>query len=277
MPSFTLYRILDVWVPSFAISLIFLSLFMSIGSKVGWKLHRRKRRLVNRWCFEILRLAFRDLRRDKQGGNSIYDQEIGRVSFALLVILTVPVIVSTCFITFWNIYMVEEQVGSQCNPHYDCFPAEHGEVLQREPVENCSSLPEGTDYKCYRLVYNYVQGVSATGGLMFFASVMFKMYIATLLAPRRFQRVCLKWVCYCAVIAGGVSIALLFVILHVAIPHPQSTVFRNDTYKIQFFLYSFLLFVVFFVTGPLLIYGIECEPSQTLRDDEDTDRLDVFV
>ena len=275
MPSIAIYRALDVWVPSLAISFIFLSLLTSIGCKVGWKLHRRKRRLVNRWCFEILRLAFRDLRRDQHGRNTIYDEEIGPVSFAVLVVLTVPVIISTCFITFWNIYMVEEHVGKECNSHYDCFPIQNGDISQTEPVQNCTSWPVGTEYKCYRLVYNYVQGVSATGGIMFFASAMLKMYIATLLAPRKLRSVFWKWTCYSAVIAGGASIVILFVLLHSAIPHPQNTVFKNDTYKIQFFLYSFLLFVVFFVTGPLLIYGIECEPTRTFKDEEDTNRLNV--
>ena len=260
-----------MWVPSLAISLIFISLLASIGCRVGLKLRRRKRRLVNRWCFEILRLAFRDLRRDVHGQYSIYDEDIGPLSFAVLVVLTVPVIISALFITFWNIYMVEEQIGKDCSPHYDCFPTDDdNNILQNHPVSNCSSWPPDTHYQCYRLVYDYVRGVSATGGLMFFASVILKMYIATLLAPRKMTRVCLKWTWYCTVIAVGACSALLFVLLHATIQHPQSTVFKNDTYKIQFFLYCFLLFVVFFVTGPLLIYGIECEPSRRSRgEDED--------
>ena len=277
MLSYTVYHALDVWVPSVSIALIFTSLFLFIGFKVGWKLHKRKQRLVNRWFFEILRLAFRDLRRDEEGRNSVYGQEIGRVSFAVLVVLTVPVIISACFITFWNIYMVEEQIETECNPHYDCFRVRNGEVLDTQPVGNCSSWPGDTEFKCFHLAYSYVQGVSATGGLIFFASVMFKMYIVTLLAPRRLESVCCKWMCYLTVLAGGMSIALLFVVLHSAIPHPQSTVFHNDTYKIQFFLYSFLLFVVFFVTGPLLIYGMECEPSHRSLENEGVDPFSLPV
>ena len=275
MLSYAAYHALDVWVPSVSISLIFTSLFLFIGFKVGWKLHKRKQRLVNRWFFEILRIAFRDLRRDEEGRNSIYGQEIGRVSFAILVVLTVPAIVSACFITFWNIYMVEEQIGTECNPHYDCFRIEDGEVVDTQPVANCSRWPQDTEFKCFHLLYSYVRGVSATGGVMFFASVMFKMYIVTLLAPRRMKRVCCKWICYLIVLAGGITIALLFVVLHATIPHPQSTVFYNDTYKIQFFIYSLLLFVVFFVTGPLLIYGIECESSFSSLENEDGDSFSL--
>ena len=218
---------------------------------------------MNRWCFEILRLAFRDVHVDKQDRYSIYDEHIGSCSFAVLVVMTVPVIITALFITFWNIYMVEEQIGSDCSPHYDCFPMDdHDNILQDYPVSNCSSWPQDTDYKCYRLVYAYVEGVSATGGLMFFASVILKMYIATLLAPRKMTRVCIKWTCYCTVIAVGACSALLFVLLHATIPHPQSNIFRNETHIIQFIVYCSLLFVVFFITGPLLIFGIECDPSR---------------
>ena len=269
MPSFVAYQILDVWIPSITVGLIFLCLFILVVYKVGMKLRRRKHRLVNRWFFEILRLAFRDLRRDKHGRNSIYDQEIGPVSFAILVVITVPVILSACFITFWNIYMVEEQATSECNTHYDCFPYEHGQALQQSPVHNCSTWPPGTHYKCYRLVYNYVQGVSATGGILFFASVMLKIYTATLLAPHNIRNVCCKWTCYCVVIVGGSIVALLFILIHTSIDHPNSVIFNNATHKIQFVLYAFLLFVVFVFTGPLLIYGIECE-SHHRREDTET-------
>lgn len=277
MLSYTVYRTLDVWVPSVSIVVIFLSLLVLIGVKVGWKLYRHKQRLVNRWFFEILRIPFRDLKRDEKGRNSIYGHEIGRVSFALLVMLTVPVIISACFLTFWNIYMVEEQVEGDCNLHYDCFPTRDGEVLDKNPVKNCSSWPPDVKFKCYRLVYSYVRGVSSAGGLMFFASVMFKIYIVTLLAPRRLQSIWCKWICYLTVLAGGVGILFLFILVHSAIPHTQSTVFQNDTYKIQFFLYSFLLFVVFFITGPLLIYGIECEPSKSYLEDEDRDTFNLPI
>ena len=269
MTSYTAYRILDVWVPSFAVGFIFVFLFLFVIFKVVMKLRRRKQKLVNRWFFEILRLAFRDLKRDKYGRNSIYGHEIGQVSFALVVIISVPVLVGACFITFWNIYMVEEQIGSECNTHYDCFPIENGNRLQENPVNNCSSWPPDTHYRCYRLVYNYVQGVSATGGILFFASVMLKIYTVTLVAPYNLQNVCWKWICYGLVIISGSTITILFILLHMSISHTQDTVFRTATYKIQFVIYSFLLFVVFIFTGPLLIYGIECESLQKIREEDD--------
>lgn len=259
MPSFIVYQILDVWIPSIGVCFIFFSLLSLVAFKIGWKLHKRKQRLVNRWFFEILRLAFRDLQRDTHGTNKIYGREIGRVSFALLAVITVPSILSASFITFWNTYMVEEQIGNSCNSNYDCFPIQNGKVLQSTPVLNCSHWPQDTEYKCYQLVYSYVRGVSATGGILFFASVMLKIYIVTLLAPRNIRNIFCKWLCYCLVIIGGSLVTVLFILLHTTIPHPKDSVFRTATHNIQFVVYSFVLFVVFSITGPLLIYGIECE------------------
>ena len=253
-------------VPSIGVCLVFFPLFTVAAFKVGWKLYRGKERLVNRLFFEILRLAFRDLKRDKHGRNAIYGMEIGRVSFALLIVMTVPVILSACFITFWNIYLVEEQISTDCNINYDCFPILNGKILQSTPVQNCSHVwPQGiVKYKCYQLVYSYVQGLSATGGLLFFTSVMLKIYTATLLAPHNIQNIRYKWICYFLVLTGGSTVAVLFILLH-TIPHSQSTVLRTATLKIQFVVYTFLLFVVFFVTGPLLIFGIECESQRRGR------------
>lgn len=259
MPSYQLYQILDVWIPSITVGLVFSTLFTTVAVKVGLKFYQGKRRLVNRWLFEILRLAFRDLKRDGEGANSIFGREIGRITFALLVVLTVPAVLSACLIAFWNIYMVEEQIGTKCILNLECFPVVNGKVVQDTPVHNCSHWPRDIEYRCYQLVYSYVKGVSATGGILFFASVMLKVYIATLLAPYNIQNVYCKWLCYCLVITGGCMLSLLFVLLHTVFSHPKDAVFRNATYQIQFIVYAFLLFVVFFITGPLLIYGIECE------------------
>ena len=260
MTSLKVYQILDVWAPSIGVGFLFTSVFSLMVFKIGWKLHRRKQRLVNRWFFEVLRLVLRDLQRDTQGTTTIYGREIGRVSFALLAILTVPAILSVSFITFWNTYAVEEQIGTNCDSNYDCFPTQNGEVVQNTPVHNCSHWPRGTEYKCYQLVFNYVRGVSATGGILFFTSVILKIYTVTLLAPKHIQNTFCKWLCYCSIIIGGSLVTVLFILLHTTITHPKDAVFQTATYRIQFVVYSFTLFVVFSISGPLLIYGIEYEP-----------------
>ena len=265
MPTFERYQILDVWVPSIGVSLIFFSLFTFMIVKFVWRLSQKKQKLVNRCFFEILRLAFRDLKKDRHGKNTIYGHEIGRISFAILVTITVPVILSACFITFWNIYLVEEQVGTKCNPNFDCFPIWNGTMQQSTPVLNCSSWPSYTEYQCYRLVFSYVSGISATGGILFFANVMIKLFTVTLLAPHNIRNVYCKWMCYSLVIMGGAAVTALFVLLHATIPDTHDTVFQNATSKIQFVLYTILLIVIFFVTGPLLIYGTECEAPYKSR------------
>ena len=265
MPTIKQYQILDVWVPSIGVSLVFFSLFIFLVAKVVWKLSQRKQKLVNRCFFEILRLAFRDFKRDRHERNSIYGHEIGRISFAVLVAITVPVILSVCFITFWNIYMVEEQVGTKCDPNFDCFPIWNGTVQQNTPVLNCSIWPPDTEYQCYRLVFSYVSGIGATGGILFFANVMLKLFTVTLLAPHNIQNLFCKWMCYSLVIMGGAAVTTLFVLFHTTIPDTQDTVFQNATSQIQFVFYTILLIVVFFITGPLLIYGTECEAPYKSR------------
>jgi hypothetical protein len=56
------------------------------------------------------------------------------------------------FITFWNVYAVEESGGGACVENFDCFLRMSDEYLQQEPVENCSSL-------------SFMQMMHASGGL----------------------------------------------------------------------------------------------------------------
>ena len=271
MTSFIVYQILDVWVPSICVSLIFFSVFAIVLLKIGWKLHQGKKNLVPRWFFEMLRLAFRDLKRESDGRITIFDKEIGRLSFALLVAITVPIILSACFITFWNIYMVDELIGDQCHPSYDCFPVRGDKLLETTPVQNCSqSWDPDIKFRCYQLVYSYAQGVSATGGILFFASVMFKIFTVTLLVPHNIENVYCKWACYTAVISVGISVPIVFILLHTTIRLFHDTVFRTVTFQIQFALYSFLFFVVFVISGPLLIFGIECEAVRRKNRSQDS-------
>lgn len=259
MTSYKVYQILDFWLPSIGVGLIFTSIFSLTVCKIGWKFYHGKTKLVPRWFFEVLRLAFRDLRRNEKDQNIIYNLLIGRVSFAVTTIITVPVVFSTCFITFWNMYMVEEQIGEGCDPNYDCFPVLNKKLLQTTPVTNCTQdWPPDTVFQCYQLLYNYARGVSAAGGIIFFASIIFKLFTATLLAPHNIENVCLKWFFYALGMMGGVMVVLIFIILHTAFSF-REVVFRTVTYQIQFALYSMTLIVVFMVVGPLLVFGIEYE------------------
>ena len=266
MPPLVVYQILDLWVPAIGVGMIFFSLFIGMAVKVGIKLYRGKTKLIPRWFFEMLRLALPDLKRENNK-NTIYSQEIGPMSFALLATITVPVILSACFITFWNVYMVEELIGDSCNPNYDCFPIINGTHSQAEPVDNCTLhiWPPDTEFECFQLVYRYAQGISATGGILFCAAIMFRIYIVSLLAPHNIQNVYCKYTCYGLVMTVGILGAVLFVLLHTSVPHFRLTVFRTVTFQIQFAVYSFTFLVVFLISGPLLIIGIEYEAPRKAK------------
>ena len=260
MTSLILYKILDIYVPSIGVSALFFSLFIGMTCKVGVKLCQGKKRLVPRWFFEMLRLALPDLKRDTQGTNIIYGEEINQICFALLAIVTVPVILSACFITFWNVYMVEEQIGKKCDPNYDCFPIVDGELLTTSVV-NCTEelWPSNTEFQCYLLVYRYAQGISAAGGVLFCASLMFRIFIVSLLAPHNIKNLCCRYSFYGVMMLAGFVTLLFFVLVHTTISHFRVTTFRTVTFQIQFAVYAFTFLVVFVLTGPLLIVGIEYE------------------
>ena len=260
MTSLIVYKILDVYVPSVGVSVLFFSLFIGMACKVGLKLYRGKRRLIPRWFFEMLRLALPDLKRDAQGTNIIYGEDINQLCFALLAIVTVPAILSACFITFWNVYMVEEQIGMSCNPNYDCFPIIDGET-HTTSVSNCTEelWPPDTEFQCYLLVYRYAQGISAAGGVLFCAALMFRIFTVTLLAPHNIKNLLCRYSCYGIVMLVGFLALLFFVLVHTTVSDFRATTFRTVTFQIQFAVYAFTFLVVFIITGPLLIVGIEYE------------------
>jgi len=63
----------------------------------------------------------------------------------------------------------------------------------------------------------------------------------------------------------GILGAVLFVLLHTSVPHFRLTVFRTITFQIQFAVYSFTFLVVFLISGPLLIIGIEYEAPRKAK------------
>ena len=190
MPSLTTYEVLDVILPSVLMAVIFVvTLALTVigivwkGAKCGCNKPDKPIPLV---FLEMVDLAFPDLEK-KNKHYDVFDRTIALPAFVLLTVIIVPVISSTCFITFWNVYAVEESGGGACVENFDCFPRMGGEYLQREPVENCSSvssmplgdllqndssnastLPLELDiiFNCYRLVFRYAEAFGAAGGIL---------------------------------------------------------------------------------------------------------------
>ena len=93
------------------------------------------------------------------------DVKISKTWFSVMTVLLVPLIVSTMFITFWNVYWIEESVGGDCEPNFDCFPIRDGDFLQRDPVSSCSSFEVDLTNSSSGIVSEFADGSSINGTL----------------------------------------------------------------------------------------------------------------
>ena len=205
--------------------------------------------------------------------------------------LVIPLTIVTIFFSFWNVWLVEEEARGVCLSHFDCFPVFNGSVLQKTPVESCfmelfnisvgdldstlSGLPnvteqpavaetvavvrgEEVDYKCYRFVFRYAEGIGAAGGILFFTAVVSKLYFCLLVSiittdgydKCRFVLLCFFWG-----FAG--LLCLLFVVVNIATPMVRDAVFETHTDIVQFCLYAANLIAVV-CGGYVISAGVIC-------------------
>ena len=227
---------------------------------------------------EMVDIAFPDLEKKKDKGYDVFGQGINLCAFAVLTILIIPILTSTCFITFWNVYAVEEAVGGACVENFDCFPRMGDEYLQQEPVDNCSfnpsfspsdlvndsnasSVPIELDitFNCYRLVFRYAEGFGAAGGILLITALFSKLYFSIIVSIRRKYDdngyVC-RFLLYTPVWVVCAGIFIAFLIVNLGIPAVRMAVFRTVTDIIQFVMYSIALALIV-ITGVIVAIGIE--------------------
>ena len=230
---------------------------------------------------EMVDLAFPDLEKKKADGYDVFGRKIDIPAFVLLTIIIVPVISSTCFITFWNVYAVEESGGGACVENFDCFPRMGGEYLQREPVENCSTvsfippdslrndssntstLPLELDitYNCYCLVFRYAEAFGAAGGILAITALISKIYFSLLVSIRRSTNdedagCRCRFILYTIVWLVSISIFVIFLGVNVGVPAVREVVFQTVTDTIQFVMYCITM-VLIIITGVIIAFGIE--------------------
>jgi hypothetical protein len=227
---------------------------------------------------EILQLGLSDILDD---GGKIDNSKVNILAVKLLAGVIIPLTVATIFFSFWNVWLVEEEVTGACLPNFDCYPMLDGHLLQHLPVDNCTQFADGSmfmqlqnttaavlnetqiadmarqiQYECYRFVFNYAEGIGAAGGVLFFTAVFSKLYFSILVAiitteGRRYLRLGLLvsvWV-FAAVVW------ILFVVVNSATPVIRAAVFHTDTDTIQFFLYA-VNFAAVVVGGYVVSIGI---------------------
>ena len=283
MPTQRTYEVLDVILPSVLMALIFIvTCALTIGGII-WKGCG-----CNKWdkpiplvFLEMVDLAFPDLEKDKDSYD-VFDKTIALPAFVILTIIIVPVISSTLFITFWNVYAVEESGGGACVENFDCFPRIGGEYMQQEPVENCSSssflmmplmdslqndssnsstLPLEVDiiFDCYRLVFRYAEAFGAAGGILAITALCSKLYFSLLVSISRTfgdsdDKFC-RFFWFTVVWLICVAIFFIFLGVNVGIPEVRAAVFRTVTDTIQFVMYCTTMILII-ITGVIVAFGI---------------------
>ena len=234
---------------------------------------------------EMVDLAFPDLKKDEEDSYDVFDKTVALPAFVLLTVIIVPVISSTLFITFWNVYAVEESGGGACVENFDCFPKIGGEYLQQEPVENCSSssflmmplmdslqndssnsstLPLEVDitFDCYRLVFRYAEAFGAAGGILAITALCSKLYFSLLVSISRTIDGDDKVACFCRYFLYAVvwlvcaAIFFIFLGVNVGIPEVRAAVFRTVTDTIQFVMYCITMILII-ITGVIVAFGIK--------------------
>ena len=160
---------------------------------------------VPRFFVEMLQLSMSDI--EESGGSCVKVDgcKIKKNFLKLLLLLVIPLTVTTIFFSFWNVWLVQEEPAGGCLPNFDCFPILGDTVLQDTPVETCSQsfnlstavvdlmndtsiyadtaaegelAPDAVTYKCYRFVFRYAEGIGAAGGILLFTAILSKLYVS---------------------------------------------------------------------------------------------------
>ena len=277
MTSIDTYQALDTWVPGiFALLLWLLSVTLVVVGTL--------------WCdyvptffIEVMQLFFPDLGAKKTNNVTIDDTKLKFWAVFFLALIVVPLTFTTIFLTFWSVYLVEEEVRGDCVPNFDCFPMYRGNHLQSTPVDNCSQLFDLSDtnitsmgnftdtvnetdigdgavkirYECYRFVFRYIEGFSAAGGVLLFTAVISKLYFGILVAIYNMDADD-KWKVLLTIVTWVVAgvLCLVFIVINVAEPRIREAVFQTTSDIILFLMYS-VNFVAIVVCGIVVRCGLD--------------------
>ena len=216
---------------------------------------------------ETIELYFPDINKEKCKTDEeieVLGQKMSRQCFGIMSVSLIPIIVGTTFITFWNVYLVEESIGSNCEANFDCFPKVGNDYLQQEPVSNCSMFEFNGNvmYECYCLVFRYAQGLGAAGGVLFFTGLFSRFYFALLVTNYNIKDLCCcRFILYGIVWAGATTVFILFITISVGVPMFRETIFQTITDQIQFAMYALSLLVII-VSGVVVAFGIEIKNNK---------------
>lgn len=279
MTSVDTYQALETWVPGIIAGILMLLSFiavMVVSCKYGY---------VPKFFVEVMQLYFPDLKVKKNNEEvKVDDINLNPAAVFFLALIVLTLTLGTMFLTFWSVYLVEEDVRGDCVPNFECFPMHRGNYLQTTPVDNCSQLFDlshsnmtsmGFDnftdtvnetdigdgameirYECYRFVFRYIEGFSAAGGVLLFTAVLSKLYFGILTAIYDSEIADIwKVVLTVATWSFAGFFCLLFIVFNTAWPLVREAVFQTTADIILFSLYS-LNFVAIVACGVVVSCGI---------------------
>ena len=94
-------------------------------------------------------------------------------------------IIGKSFVLFWNTFIAEAVYG--CDSEYDCFDFEYSPP---ELITNCTDFNENNDRFdtiCFKLVFNFSEGIGAAGGFLFAMQVLVNFLIYITIRVRKMK------------------------------------------------------------------------------------------
>ena len=277
MPTLHVYQLLDKEVPAILMLVLMTLAFFVVVAVILLKRCRfsdDRGRMAPLVFIETVELYFPDINKEVSSSKEeieVLGKKMSRQCFGIMSVLLIPIIVGTMFITFWNVYLVEESVGGDCEANFDCFPKDGDDYLQQEPVSNCSMFEfnGNVTYECYRLVFRYAEGLGAAGGILAFTAVFSKLYFALLVTVYNNlnDNGWCRLILYGIIWGGAAIIFILFIGISVGVKQIRETIFQTLTDQIQFAMYALSLLVII-VSGVVVACGIEIKNKNKLSNDK---------
>ena len=99
-------------------------------------------------------------------------------------------IIGMSFVLFWNIFIAEEIYG--CDNEYDCFVWQTDNInyTTEELITNCTDFKNNNNNAvaiCYKLVFNFSEGIGAAGGFLFAMQVLVNLLIYITIRVRKMK------------------------------------------------------------------------------------------
>ena len=132
--SIDVYIALDRWVPASvsALLIVLVALAVVVGDV--------SKKYVPLFFVDMLKLNFPNVRAKdaKHHEVNVEGRALNPIAVFILSFCVLPLTLGSMFVTFWNVFLVAEEVRGDCVPNYDCYPLYEGRILQRTPVSSCS-------------------------------------------------------------------------------------------------------------------------------------------